>query len=179
MKGLNKVKREEIEQRARVVLNVAGYDDGISAYIDAVSLARLFGFVVEENGDMPDSEDGSVTVSEDGKEKNIVVNDMRSIEYKRFVITHELAHYLLHYMGTGKMFKHRENTKGKGLEENDADYFAACILMPQKSFVAKYEALKDDGYRDSELITKLQDIFKTPRESIVRRIDEVCQSTSN
>lgn len=36
------------------------------------------------------------------------------------------------------VFKHRESIKGKGLEEDDADYKAACFLMPGKaSFVFK------------------------------------------
>ena len=69
-----------------------------------------------------------------------------------------------------------ESTKsiGKDEQENEADYFAACILMPQHSFVRHYNQLKERGLGIVDIIDNLQAIFKTPRESVKRRIDEVC-----
>ena len=59
------------------------------------------------------------------------------------------------------------------MEENDADYLAACLLMPAKSFKKQYELIKEG--RPSQLVVdRLQEIFQTPRESIERRIEEVC-----
>lgn len=167
------MEKKKIESRTNQVLTAIRYVDGSDGYVDAVRLARFFGFQVEEKALM-EHEDGSVNVSEDGKEKYIVVNDNRSFESKRFIITHELAHYLLHYIPNSGMFMHRENKKGKNLEENDADYMAACLLMPAKSFAAKYKALKK-GRSYDELISALQSCFRTPRESIERRIREVCR----
>lgn len=172
-KRLTNMEKKMIEQRAEKTLAAFKYNDGEDIYVDAVRLARFFGFDVEENANLPATEDGSITVSEDGKERCIVVNDSRSLEYKRFVITHELSHYLLHYMGAGRFFKHRENTKGKNLEENDADYLAACLLMPQKSFKAQFDSIK--GKDTQNKISELQSRFRTPRESIERRIEEVCR----
>ena len=37
-----------------------------------------------------------------------------------------------------------------------------------------YKKLKDKKYELSDIIDCLQSIFKTPRESIKRRIEEVC-----
>lgn len=169
---LGKVEKKKIEERAAKVLKAFGYTDG-DIYVDSVRLARFFGFAVEEKDSLPAVEDGSITVSENGKEKSIVVNNVRSIEFKRFIIMHELAHYLLHYKGEQKMFMHRENTKGKSLEENDADYLAACILMPADSFKKQYDLLKRE-YGRREIVMALQRKFCTPVESIERRIDEVC-----
>jgi len=171
---LEKMEKAKIEERAGKVLEAFGYKDGESIYVDSVRLARFFGFEVEEKDSLPAVEDGSITVSEDQKEKSIVVNNVRSIEFKRFIIIHELAHYLLHYTGEKKMFMHRENTKGKSLEENDADYLAACILMPAKSFKNQYDLLKKE-YNRREIVAALQNRFCTPIESVERRIDEVCQ----
>lgn len=171
---LGKMEKANIEKRAAKVLNAFGYKDGKDIYVDSVRLARFFGFEVEEKDSLPAVEDGSITVSADCEEKNIVVNNVRSIEFKRFIIIHELAHYLLHYTGEEKMFMHRENTKGKSLEENDADYLAACILMPAKSFKKQYDLLKQE-YGRGEIIMALQRRFCTPAESIERRIDEVCR----
>ncbi len=172
-KRLTNMEKEMIEQRAERTLKAFKYKDGEDVYVDAIRLARFFGFEVEEKTNLPATEDGSITVSEDGKERCIVVNDSRSLEFKRFIITHELSHYLLHYMGAGSFFKHRENTKGKNLEENDADYLAACLLMPKESFKKQCDAIK--GKDSQRKISELQMRFRTPRESIERRIEEVCR----
>lgn len=172
-KRLTKMEVKKIEQRAERVLAAFGYKDGEDLYVDAVRLSMFFGFVVDEK-DMPANEDGCVSVSENQEDKSIEVNTNRSIETKRFIITHELAHYLMHYSGENHFFMHRENTKGKNLEENDADYLAACLLMPAKSFKKEFERLKGNKYTQSEIIRALQETFRTPRESIERRIIEVC-----
>lgn len=166
------MEKHTIEKRADRVLQAFGYQDGQDVYVDAVQLARFFGFHVEEKDNLPAADDGSVSVSKDGTERFIVVNDFRNIESKRFIIVHELAHYLLHYTGSQELFMHRENTKGKNEEENDADYLAACLLMPKESFYKQYQALNKAGL-PVDLV--LQQKFRTPIESIRRRVDEVCR----
>lgn len=175
-KRLNIMEKHIIEQRADRVLEAYGYIDGDNhcVYVDSVRLARFFGFEVRESSELSATEDGYITVSEDATERNIIVNDNRSIETKRFIITHELAHFLLHYQKNGKFFKHRENVKGKNSEENDADYFAACLLMPKKNFESQYNLLrKNKDFSYERIINELQLKFGTPRESIERRINEV------
>lgn len=167
--------KRKIETRAEKVLSAYKFDSSTDIYVDAVCLARFFGFDVEEKKTLSATEDGCITVSENQKEKCIVVNDTRSFEFKRFIITHELAHYLLHYTGDGRFFMHRENTKGKNLEENDADYLAACLLMPKDSFKAQYDLLKKGTLGREEIVMALQNKFRTPIESIERRINEVCR----
>lgn len=172
-KGLNIMEKKTIEARAAKVMKAINYEDGKHDYVDSVRLARFFGFEVEESDQLPATEDGCITVSEDAKKKCIIVNDTRSFESKRFIIVHELSHYLLHYMGSETFFRHRENKKGKNMEENDADYLAACLLMPRESFKKYYYDLKQNGKNSSEIITELQRRFRTPRESVERRISEV------
>lgn len=172
-KRLTKMMEKKIEQRAARVLSAFDYKDGEDMYVDAVRLSAFFGFVVDQK-DMPANEDGCVSVSENQEDKSIEVNINRSIETKRFIITHELAHYLLHYSGENHFFMHRENTKGKNLEENDADYLAACLLMPPKSFKKEFDRLKKNKYTHSEIVRELQEKFRTPIESIERRIIEIC-----
>ena len=169
--GLNKMEKVLIGKRAKQVLDIISYDPTQDTYVDAVELANLFGFEVYESSDLLATDDGSISVSKNGTEKTILVNENRSVAFKRFVITHELAHYLLHYKEDGSLFKHREHIKGKGAEENDADYFAACILMPKDSFVREYKALKKNS---TNIILDLFNKFFTPIESIERRIQEIC-----
>lgn len=169
---LSKMEKNEIERKAHEVLEFyREYVPG-KGYVDATKLVSLFGFNVLEDYNLPLSEDGCITVSASEDVQEIKVNGYRSIERKRFIIAHELAHYLLHYKGDGKLFRHRENIKGKDLEENDADYFAACLLMPTDSFKSSYLSYRQ-LYSYPEMVRRLELDFKTPRESILRRIEEV------
>ena len=177
IKNFTTMDKKIIDQRAAAVLKAISYRDGEDLRVDSVQLARFFGFTVEEET-LLQHEDGSINVyipkagDTRPKEKYIVVNRNRSREQKRFIITHELPHYLLHYTGES-LFMHREDKKGKSTEENDADYMAACLLMPEKSFKNQYNFLKDSRSPE-ELAEDLREIFCTPQESVIRRIDEVC-----
>ena len=170
-KKMNDAGKKIIEKRVAAVLKAVSYRDEEDIRVDSVKLARFFGFTVEEDN-LLQHEDGNINVSapKGGKlgseEKYIVVNR-----------NHELSHYLLYYAGEA-LFMHRENKNRKHLEENDADYMAACLLMPEKSFKRQYNSLKDSR-TDEELIEELQEKFCTPRESIIKRIDEVCREQEN
>ena len=90
--------------------------------------------------------------------------------HKRFIIAHELGHYILHCKDE-KIYAHRESAHGRSDEENDVDYFAACLLMPANSFKTAFEKTKSISF--IEKIKELQRIFDVPFESVVRRIDEL------
>ena len=66
-----------------------------------------------------------------------------------------------------------ESKKGKDAEENDADYFAAALLMPKESFKRLYDKFKSDGLNDTAIYLQLASIFKVPFDSVPRRISEV------
>ena len=170
------MEKQIIAKKAEELLTKFGYDNNADTYIDISKLAISVGFRVGESKQLHFKEDGFISVSKDKKKLLIGVNNDRTIEEKRFIVAHELAHYYLHYIDSNleDAVMHREHIKGKNGDENDADYFAACILMPEKSFVNQYKKLKDKKYELSDIIDCLQSIFKTPRESIKRRIEEVC-----
>ena len=84
-----------------------------------------------------------------------------------------ISHYLLYYTKSSETLKHRESIKGKDLEENDADYMAACFLMPEKGFRQQYESAVKRG--DLDIVSTLQSVILMPEESIRRMIQEVCQ----
>ena len=173
--GLSKMEKKEIERRTSKVLDIARANNAISkGCVDVTRLARIFGFDVCETNSLPAFEDGTITVSADSKQKQILLNRLRSIEFKRFIIAHELAHYFLHYTPNTEIFMRRDDIKGKTDEEQDADYFAACLLMPKEAFKQDYDMLKETRtFRGTVLA--LQSIYGTPAESIERRIREVCQ----
>lgn len=82
-------------------------------------------------------------------------NSDHSPTRKRFTIAHELGHFLLH-QGQGVTYDHDfrvslrsdESSEGTNIEEIEANFFAASILMPDRMLAAdprtKFIHLDDD-----------------------------------
>lgn len=173
---LSFMEKQEIERRVKTFLEEYGYSFEEDTYVDIVDLVQKQGFIVG-NAELGDTEDGFLAIRPDSQNrlpplKMIGANVDRSLEWKRFIVAHEFAHSDLHYT-EGQLYLHRDNKKGKTSQENDADYFAAALLMPQASFKRVYDQLKNEGLEKKELCQKLAEIFKVPEGSISRRISEV------
>ena len=173
-KRLSNMEKKKIEEKVERNLEELGYVLGEDMYVDAVKLLCKHGFIVGESDILSSNDDGFIYVSPEEDIKIIGVNDNRSKEEKRFILMHELGHYQLSHKKDGRIYMHREHERGRNQIENDADYFAACILMPEKSFKNQYDYLVRLNTPYENILIALQDIFKTPIESIERRIKEVC-----
>lgn len=126
--------------------------------------------------------DGFIIVQDDAKEilgietnKLIGVNSTRNLEWKRFTIAHELAHYVLHCpeQKSKGMYAHRDHRKGKGLTENEADFFAANLLMPRKKFTDKFNEFKDKALEKEDIILLLAKRFVVTPIMVERRFKEL------
>ncbi len=172
-------KKHEIEMRVKEFIAENKIDT--SKPVDIVALVRNLGFAVASL-DLPETEDGFVIIDEEDdnlfgleSDKVIGVNDSRDFVDQRFIVAHELGHFLLHSKNE-PLFAHRENIKGKNQEENDADYFAACILMYDELFVYIYKALENVTDKLEEKVSFLAEYFKVPEQSVRRRIAETIGS---
>lgn len=177
------MEKRKIADESNRILEEFNYQSG---EVDVLELAKELGFQV---GIAPliDEEDGFIIVDDSTSsiqkltglrtDKIIGVNSERNIQKKRFIIAHELGHYCLHYEEevSDGMYAHRENRKGKDDNENDADFFAACLLMPSKSFNKKYKELKDKKLSEEDIVILLANHFNVPKESAARRIVEVTE----
>lgn len=178
--GLSNMDKRTIEQQATLLLARNGYNSETDDYVDVVSFVQNLGFVVG-NAALDDNEDGFLAMRpsnfvEKGdnlsSDKIIGVNAKRTLDWKRFIIAHEFAHSVLHYK-EGQVYLHREHIKGKNRDENDADFFAASLLMPRDSFIRVYNELTNQGLKSNALCMQLATIFRVPLDSVSRRIDEV------
>ena len=115
--------------------------------VDVIDVAKRLGFVVG-NAVLNEEDDGFIVVEEGRKEimgiktdKLIGVNSDRSLAWKRFIIAHELGHYVLHFKEKNLkgLYAHRDHKRGRDELENEADFFAANLLMPRESFENKYK----------------------------------------
>lgn len=177
MKGLSEVEKKEIEQRADTLLR----ENNISTLsgVDVLALAKQLGFTVWTSN-LPDSDDGFILVNPNvdkipgfSNNKVIVVNAERPYVTKRFIIAHEIGHYVLSVSDSKEeeIFAARESQHGRSDDENDIDYFAACLLMPETSFKAQYEDKKQ--FPLNQLVSELSEVFQVPAGSALRRLEEL------
>lgn len=180
MSKLSRIQKEDIEKKAQETLSRIGLSD-TEEPIDAVTIARKLGFNVG-NAVMDDDDDGFIVIDEGrndilGIETNklIGVNSARPLAWKRFIIAHEIAHYILHYpeVKDKRLYAHRDHVKGKSDDENDADFFAACLLMPRELFTKRYNELKEKSLELKDIVVLLADRFAVTQPMAERRIGEL------
>ena len=166
-----------IEEKAHEVLETV--KDTGDAAVEIIRLAQTLGFVVG-NAIFHGDEDGFIVVKEGAREifgqetdKLIGVRADRSTEWKRFIIAHEIGHYILHYNSAESkgLYAHRDHRKGKGPIENEADYFAANLLMPSDRFIKNYDELCNLSREEKILI--LAKRFNVTRKMVERRFEEL------
>lgn len=172
--------KEEIEEKALEILKSSkDIYDGDS--VDVIKIAEQLGFAVG-NAKMNNDMDGFIIVDENAEDimgiktnKLIGVNADRNLAWKRFIIAHEIAHYVLHYSKekNNGMFAHREHAKGKGKTENDADFFAANLLLPKDRFSSKYSELKEKKLDQKDIVVLLSRKFIATENTVARRIEEL------
>ena len=148
--------------------------------VDVIDVAKRLGFVVG-NAVLNEEDDGFIVVEEGRKEimgiktdKLIGVNSDRSLAWKRFIIAHELGHYILHFKEKNLkgLYAHRDHKRGRDELENEADFFAANLLMPRESFENKYNEIKQ-VYKNEEIVDALSKHFIVTVRMTERRIEEL------
>ncbi len=172
--------KKYIEDKVNEVFDKIGYHDRKDE-IDIISIAKSLGFVIG-NAVLNDEDDGFIIVQNGAEEilgiktdKLIGINSRRTMEWKRFIIAHEIAHYCLHYENENRngMFAHRDHKKGKNDKENEADFFAANLLMPREKFKLKFTELKEKKLEEEEIILLLMKKFQVTKKMVERRIEEL------
>ena len=160
------------EEKAYELIKKAGMWGTVP--VDTVKLAETFDISVAE-ADLKENEDGFIliNVKREDPVKLIVVNKGRMPDKKRFIIAHELGHFRMECEEGGhQIYAMRDGGHGRSEEENYIDYFAACLLMPRDIFRAEFDKRKKDKSID-EIVKELATLFKVPKESALRRLQEI------
>lgn len=174
-KELSAEKKMDINKKVLELLEE--YDIDKSNPIDVVKLAKKMGFSLYLQ-EMDNTEDGFILVNEQMEtipafetNKIICVNSERSFVDRRFIVAHELAHYILN--DKQEIYAHKESSTKNDKEEEEADFFAACLLMVAETFTEKFNSLKADGLDLGEIAKRLAMFFKVEEKSVYRRIIEL------
>ena len=123
--ALSEEKRLEIRQKAEKLLLSAGN----SLPVKLGSVAEHLGYKV--TAFVPDKETENISGAVNQNDKIIFVNSAEGSGRRRFTLAHEIGHVVLH---PGPVVDLRETEGSKEPKEKEADYFAACLLMPETEF---------------------------------------------
>lgn len=179
----NEYNLSDVNKVVSDILELFGYKDK-ERYIPIIKIANQFGFrtcqkilpldisgYIKVNGD---------TAKEFKKNQVIIVNKIDEVNHKRFVIAHELAHYLFDFLGNPKYdnesiqyvdtYKKNEHSR---LAEKIANQFAAELLMPRDAFRKQYYKAKDFDNNPLFITLYLSQFFRTTEEAINKRISEI------
>lgn len=187
LKGMsaNKFVIREAEELADRLLREGGYFGNVGA-TPVVTIANNLGFTSFKEDIKDKNVSGNIFVGGTTKEvygvdKVIIVGSDEVYEHQRFIIAHELAHYLMDYPGSEAYDDPRKiftetylKVKHDSMREIRADRFAAELLMPKEVFLDQYiKHMIWFDYNRERTISRLSKIFKTKKSSIVRRISEI------
>lgn len=185
MKRLTDMEKRDIELKVNNLLethkNIPLYDGW---EVNVVTLANDVGFVVG-HAMLPEGTEGIIAVDKDqesllgtGSNMVIAVSPKMDRSEQRFIIAHEMGHYFLRKKVESPIYAHRETAHGRDEQENDADYFAACLLMPKERFVSAMNGLKamDESMSKEGIATRLSKQFGVSELAAYRRIGEVSGS---
>lgn len=151
-----------------------------------VKIVKQFGFKAYNEEINDPNLSGDIYINGDteriyGHEKVIIVNDKDEITHQRFVVAHELAHYLFDFLGDSKYennksikfnaayYKDRHDTP----TEKRANRFAASLLMLESLFIKQYNIAKSIDDNSLFILMYLSRFFETSISSIQKRIIEV------
>lgn len=165
------IKNKKGSNKAKMLLQEIGFDEITEIPMD-IFVAALGATLIEES--LPNS-DGKIIR---GNTKTLIKinSDIIFEERKRFTIAHEIGHYLLHNKleldvhnetsNSLNWFNSTEQQAKKGIQEWEANDFAAELLMPEA-------LVRKETFRkifSPDLVKQLSTRFKTSITSIIYRL---------
>lgn len=107
----------------------------------------------------------------------IGVNSKQPPVRQRFTMAHEFAHFLLHEGLSAHMdrdfkvnYRNAVSSEASDVDEIEANFFAACLLMP-KPFLDAEQA--SDAIDDDEGVAQLAELFNVSRHAMSLRLANV------
>lgn len=162
----------EIREVAKDIINDMGVQKGP---IPIIKIAEKMGFSVYQLS-MEKELSGFIAIGEDveetyGDNKVIGVNADDDAKHQRFVIAHELGHFIFDYnpQRDASYYDTYKKNAHKTLKEKQANNFSANLLMPPKDFIVEFST----GISIEENIDKLASYFQVQKKAVYKRLIEV------
>lgn len=176
---------ERVTEIAKRILNDTSYYNKTSTPI--LKIAKDFGIITYTTDSLDKDISGVIYVGGTthklyNSNKVIFVDENEILKHQRFIVAHELAHYLFDYLGDSSYLDEKKlfvqtypRRNHSSTKEFLADRFAAEILMPSKLFIEQYNRIMDEKNNRTFTIMYLSEYFKTKISSIEKRINEVLE----
>lgn len=173
----------EIAKIANIILDNLDYYSDCGA-TPIVKIAKEFDFKTYKETLKP-GKSGDIKINGNTAElynhdKIILVNKKDELFHQRFVVAHELAHYLFEFLGNpdynDKSILFTDTYKKDHHEtpqEKRANAFAAEIMMPRDLFLKQYMIARRESNSHMFIVMYLSRFFETSIEAIEKRILEV------
>lgn len=180
-------KREKSEPLEKLIdAFVAKNNLYLSNNTDIISVCKKLGISVRNFSTREDGYDGFILVND--KFKTIGIDRELNPIDRRFLIAHELGHYIKADSNNEKVFLALKDHLCHGIEktvdEHDADYLAAAFLVPMKQFKSELDLMGIPYANldtEQEVAKKISPLFieffakryRVNEQLIIRRIAEV------
>ena len=154
--------KNRAKQKAKEIIKKYGIEEPIVEVFDIAKREGLQIKFVEMTDDLVD-------VAGFLNDKVIYVNELDPPYRQTFTVAHELGHYLLHNPNESDVLYRYQKFNGASQIEREANYFAACLLVPKKMLnkvMKEYNLDKGDEYYLSRL-------FGVSKEMMRYRLKEV------
>ena len=157
---------KDIDSKTKSLLEtVFGDVETIKLPIDLNRIADHFGLTIRQGTFQDEGIEGAF----DRSTGTVFLSEEDSFEAKNFTLAHEIGHYKLHEELEKDIFTmHQLNDllerRGKDVREDQADQFAASLMMPKKLVLSLWDATS----KDVEAIAK---IFGVPTVVATFRLD--------
>lgn len=162
---------------SRIERIVDGLVEGVhAAPVPVEAMVRAHGITLR-SGDLGEDVSGLLIRGGDGADAIIGVNATQPRTRRRFTIAHEFGHFLLHEgisehvdQGYRVNFRSGESALATNVEEIEANFFAASLLMPRRLLDAHgaIEAVDSDS-----LVGQLAATFEVSRHAMSLRLANV------
>lgn len=132
-----------------VIANIkSSADDTYYPLVSLAEMAQSLGIKVFEDDltSVSGSLSGFITYDTPDKKTNprIFIEETMTAEKKRFTLAHELGHHFLHEGLKLRLDNYDYSAADKDtMEETEANYFAASLLIPKDLLLTKFEETND------------------------------------
>lgn len=156
---------DEAKSKATELLNEFGFKD---PFVDVYKIAEKYGIEIIPMIPDPDVREFSGFLDNNDEKPTIYVNASESVTRQNWTIAHELGHFFLNHKPDQWGIAWRDQTyEEKDEFEQEADYFAACLLIPEtmlKKVMNRYKLTRDD-------FVLLAKMFGVSQKAMKNRLD--------
>lgn len=140
-KSIETISKNEINEMAKKTRHIWGLDD-FEPVNNLTKLVEANGIILSQ-GNLHETKIDAVSKWIGDRPFILLTDNSESAVRRRFNIAHELGHILLH-VGVESVYA-LSNTEMHKLEEQ-ANYFASCLLMPDRAFINSVTSTSIEGF---------------------------------